>query len=164
MTTKLCPRCEIEEYTPYGVKHKPDAPLPPALSRMDNETYICSACGEREAFRDLEGRPPVPPSEWPLDADELASEVALFDDTSAGACVLPSDAENVALYDDTTGQVIGGPLFASRDEAVEFVEWAGQNLLGAASETYPPAQMLVKLVEDWQRSRGDNVTQLRRRR
>ena len=34
---KICPRCN-SEYTGF-----------PALSRVDNETYICSSCGVEEA-------------------------------------------------------------------------------------------------------------------
>ena len=53
-----CPRCTINWYVGY------DAPrslvmalrgsdiLPPALSRADNITYICSGCGTEEAVRD----------------------------------------------------------------------------------------------------------------
>jgi len=34
---KICPKCK-KEYT-----------LPPALSRLDNETEICPDCGRKEA-------------------------------------------------------------------------------------------------------------------
>ena len=36
----ICPKCN----KPYTE--------PPALSRRDNETYICSACGTEEALED----------------------------------------------------------------------------------------------------------------
>lgn len=36
----ICPKCN----KPYSE--------PPALSRRDNETYICSACGTEEALED----------------------------------------------------------------------------------------------------------------
>jgi len=38
--TRICPKCN----KPYSE--------PPALSRRDNKTYICSACGTREALED----------------------------------------------------------------------------------------------------------------
>jgi hypothetical protein len=64
----VCPRCEKDVYRPYDYKgpHKDGDPLPPALSRTDNQTYICSACGTDEAMRDFTGAPPIPPSEWPV--------------------------------------------------------------------------------------------------
>ena len=44
MIGKKCPRCKktIIDY--------------PALSRKDNETFICSACGTAEAMEDFFGR------------------------------------------------------------------------------------------------------------
>ena len=38
--TRICPKCN----KPYTE--------PPALSRRDNKTYICSACGTKEALED----------------------------------------------------------------------------------------------------------------
>jgi RNA polymerase subunit RPABC4/transcription elongation factor Spt4 len=71
--TILCPRCERNRFTPYGGSAAPQgsginefAP-PPALSRLDNATYICSYCGSAEAARDLAGWPPIPPSDWPVE-------------------------------------------------------------------------------------------------
>lgn len=66
-TTVLCPRCEEHRYTPYEAKgpYDQDAPYP-ALSRMDNKTYICSPCGVDEAMRDFAGEAPIPPNEWPI--------------------------------------------------------------------------------------------------
>jgi len=49
-----CPACENGYYTPYGVKKTEIMPAYPALSRRDNKTYICSPCGNREAFEDFE--------------------------------------------------------------------------------------------------------------
>ena len=77
MGTVTCPRCGRNEYTPYGEPWDPerDAP-PPALSRMDNATYICSDCGQDEAMRDFSGEPPVPPDQWPLpNEDGIFKEV-----------------------------------------------------------------------------------------
>lgn len=79
--TVLCPRCERRLYTPYRTLELDDLPPPqrlehliaapfPALSRMDNETYICSWCGTAEALRDFVAAPPVSPSEWPVGAGE----------------------------------------------------------------------------------------------
>ena len=58
-----CPTegCE-NKYLPYDNKLSPEdreaavnaVYLLPALSRRDNETYICSACGVREAIEDYE--------------------------------------------------------------------------------------------------------------
>lgn len=67
---ELCPRCRVNEFTPYdaGMKSSESAPYP-ALSRMDNRTYVCSWCGTDEAMRDSEGLPPIPRHEWPVDGD-----------------------------------------------------------------------------------------------
>lgn len=45
MTQPICPRCE--GYIPTNAT---PGLYPGALSRTDNETYICSACGEEEAL------------------------------------------------------------------------------------------------------------------
>ncbi len=68
-TTVVCPRCGVNRYTPYGpgAEWDDDAPFP-ALSRIDNTTYICSPCGQDEAMRDFTREPPVPPDEWPIEA------------------------------------------------------------------------------------------------
>lgn len=65
---KLCPRCQRAEFTPYTARFDAPAgdPLPPALSRLDDETEICTNCGLDEALRDLDGQPPIPPDEWPI--------------------------------------------------------------------------------------------------
>lgn len=65
-----CPRCWRDAFVPYGATDKQEAYdagfTPPALSRMDNETYICSACGQDEAMRDYTQQPPIPPNDWPV--------------------------------------------------------------------------------------------------
>lgn len=86
--TVLCPRCEQNLYTPYGEKldtermflmgndvliPASDAPHYPALSRTDNETYICSDCGTHEALMDFTRDRLPEPSEWPLEG--IYSEV-----------------------------------------------------------------------------------------
>lgn len=65
-TTVLCPRCEDNYYTPYEVKRQVRDPLPPALSRADNETYICSDCGTEEAMRNWQNLPLQMPDAWPI--------------------------------------------------------------------------------------------------
>jgi len=74
-TTQLCPRCEQNRFTPYGVRvadvgepHMRQFPFP-ALSRVDNTTYICTPCGQDEAMRDFAGAGPVPLDEWPIPAE-----------------------------------------------------------------------------------------------
>ncbi len=72
MSKVLCPRCRRSYYTPYGESPPSDyweAPYP-ALSRMDNKTYVCSECGQKEAMRDFAGAGPIPPSEWPVKGDD----------------------------------------------------------------------------------------------
>lgn len=64
--TLLCPRCEVNHFTPYGSgPTDEDAPPYPALSRI-KDIYICSPCGTHEAFMDLAEVPLPPPSEWPV--------------------------------------------------------------------------------------------------
>ena len=53
---KLCPRCLQNYFTPYGSNYVELVSPPfPALSRVDNVTYICSECGMREAFEETTG-------------------------------------------------------------------------------------------------------------
>lgn len=69
LETEKCPRCGIGEYTPYHAL--PPVPMTappfPALSRTDNETYICSDCGTDEALRDFTRERLAEPSEWPVE-------------------------------------------------------------------------------------------------
>lgn len=51
-TMNTCPRCG-KDYDGY-----------PALSRVDNDTYICSTCGAAEAMEDYMGVALTPKSEW----------------------------------------------------------------------------------------------------
>ena len=50
----LCPRCG-NTYLKYGKAISWNHGDPPfaALSRRDNKTLVCSACGEAEAFEDI---------------------------------------------------------------------------------------------------------------
>jgi hypothetical protein len=61
---KLCPRCCHGLFSTYGGtpsegQNRARAagwwPLPPALSRLDNKTSICSPCGGEEAMEDALG-------------------------------------------------------------------------------------------------------------
>ena len=51
-----CPRCCVEEMVEDIAQN--------ALSRSDNETYVCSPCGEDEAFLDYIKADGVEP--WPI--------------------------------------------------------------------------------------------------
>lgn len=64
--TLLCPRCEVNHFTPYGVPHNEEAPRP-ALSRAA-DIYICNWCGINEALMDFAGEPLPLPNEWPVEA------------------------------------------------------------------------------------------------
>lgn len=63
MTAQPCPRCGHGSYTPYEDRWEPGMPMMPALSRVDNETLICSDCGSEEALLDYqrvrEGKEPI---------------------------------------------------------------------------------------------------------
>lgn len=74
MRTVLCPRCETHEYLPYDEQHQPGAPSHPAVSRLDNETLICSPCGTAEALRDFMRLPLTGPTAWPVPAPPAPSE------------------------------------------------------------------------------------------
>jgi len=50
-----CPRCEVEPLQTEQVMN--------ALSRKDNQTYVCSPCGREEAMWDFSG---MPHPEWPI--------------------------------------------------------------------------------------------------
>jgi superfamily II helicase len=45
---KLCPACNVNELHEDEVMN--------ALSRKDNDTYICNDCATKEAFEELEGK------------------------------------------------------------------------------------------------------------
>jgi len=42
--SKICPKCNHNELHPQQAMN--------ALSRRDNTTYICTSCGQEEAFED----------------------------------------------------------------------------------------------------------------
>lgn len=66
--TVTCPRCEKQQYTPYYAEAPvlEGAPSFPALSRADNETYICSDCGNDEAIMDFCREELQPVATWPI--------------------------------------------------------------------------------------------------
>lgn len=62
-----CPRCRTNLLHPTPVRN--------ALSRKDNETYICSDCGTDEAMRDAFGY-----DAWPNFPDRLGDGWACTDE------------------------------------------------------------------------------------
>lgn len=69
-TVQLCPRCEVNHFTPYkaadvSIEQLRKYPYP-ALSRVA-QIYICSPCGQDEAMRDFGNAAPIPPDEWPIE-------------------------------------------------------------------------------------------------
>lgn len=66
----MCPRCRTNFYSNYGDSRAAELArigiFPPALSRTDNATDICSDCGTDEALDDLQRRPLTPPDDWPI--------------------------------------------------------------------------------------------------
>ena len=71
----LCPRCQIDHYTPYEETWKKGEPPPPALSRLSRghgalevaPIWVCSRCGQDEALREFYGQPLQPPDDWPVE-------------------------------------------------------------------------------------------------
>jgi len=55
----ICPRCE-------GLVPNNGSPgaYPGALSRTDNNTEICSRCGEMEALEEMMWGSPLPQTDW----------------------------------------------------------------------------------------------------
>lgn len=60
---KICPRCVEHNWIP---NNKNPGLYPGALSRTDNETEVCSACGEDEAMVWFQKGNCQPQSEWPV--------------------------------------------------------------------------------------------------
>lgn len=58
----ICPRCKAD-WIPNN--NEPAAHIG-ALSRADNKTEICSACGEDEAFKDYFDGGCEPVTAWPV--------------------------------------------------------------------------------------------------
>lgn len=62
--SRVCPKCK-KVYTE-----------PPALSRVDNETYICSECGLKEALADYG----MSTAEQNAEVDRIRSEFGIWND------------------------------------------------------------------------------------
>ena len=68
----LCPRCDSSHFVDYNAPHEVAARAfacgvyPPALSRADNETDMCSNCGTEEALIQFSGGRLSEPADWPL--------------------------------------------------------------------------------------------------
>lgn len=62
--SKICPRCGVTKLKPIEVHN--------ALSRTDNETFICSACGMQEAVESIFNNL-TPQSDWPVKRTESES-------------------------------------------------------------------------------------------
>jgi hypothetical protein len=68
----ICPRCRRQRFVPYGYQgERPEGLFPPALSRADNETYVCSQCGTDEAMLDFSGTPLPMPDRWPVTRPDI---------------------------------------------------------------------------------------------
>ena len=65
-----CPRCMTNEMT--------DMLAGNALSRKDNETYVCSPCGEDESIMDFAGIGQI--AVWPLNRSLLSWSQLTVDD------------------------------------------------------------------------------------
>lgn len=60
---KACPRCSTHDWIP---NNKTPGAYVGALSRADNKTEICSACGEDEALKDFFEGGCEPVDAWPV--------------------------------------------------------------------------------------------------
>lgn len=59
-----CPRCVTHDWIP---NNNQPGEYPGALSRADNKTEICSACGEDEAMKDAFEGGCEPVEAWPVE-------------------------------------------------------------------------------------------------
>lgn len=67
-TNPICKRCNRRSVRREVIDKNEEfrAELQGAISRSDNETEICSACGFDEALLDYDGTGHQPVSEWPV--------------------------------------------------------------------------------------------------
>lgn len=74
-TKYACPRCggQIPNEMMPGA-------YPGAISRVDNKTEVCSACGYDEAMRDFNQQPLQQISDWPISKIEHRSPVTFIED------------------------------------------------------------------------------------
>jgi len=88
----LCPRCEMRYYVQYGTsgearrKASEAGIYPPALSRVDNETYICNDCGTDEALSQFTDGFLAPVESWPVRISVLTERIT--NDTKAGMALI----------------------------------------------------------------------------
>lgn len=75
MGQTLCPRCEVNYFTPYGAEPASEEAPKPALSRAV-DVHICNWCGIHEAFMDLAGVPHPTPEEWPVVLPEFEKVIS----------------------------------------------------------------------------------------
>ena len=73
MDEHICPRCDG-----YIPNNETPGAYPGALSRVDNETYICSACGEEEALVCLAGMDMWPVGQYDVPEFEPAMRRSFF--------------------------------------------------------------------------------------
>lgn len=67
-----CPRCG------GGIpNNERRGEYPGALSRTDNDTYVCSQCGQDEAIETMMDGAPMPQSEWKVNADKPLPKVKI---------------------------------------------------------------------------------------
>ena len=59
----ICPRCDTHNWIP---NNNQPAEYCGAISRADNKTEICSACGVDEAMKDFQDGGCEPISAWPV--------------------------------------------------------------------------------------------------
>lgn len=66
-----CPRCggAIPNWERRGE-------YPGAISRVDNQTEICSECGTMEAMEDFVGNGPMPIAKWWQTSEDFAKDIA----------------------------------------------------------------------------------------
>lgn len=63
----ICPRCNLNQIPNNETPGK----YPGALSRVDNKTEICSACGTDEAARYLLNRKHIKIDKWPVKQEDF---------------------------------------------------------------------------------------------
>jgi hypothetical protein len=145
MSTVTCPRCKTREYTPMGDPFTNGDPLPPALSRTDNKTYICSGCGTDEAMLDWTGAELPGPDNWPVSENGILKigqpidPEMLFDE---GATDEERDAFVAAL-----ASTYPRPMARERAEQLATLYYA-QHEPGSVGETEYEARVQLYLSEE----------------
>lgn len=75
----LCPRCRANAYA-WG---RNGGARPPALSRVDDKTYVCEPCGTDEALREWIGLALPGKDQWPVTSPEIAAELEALEKARA---------------------------------------------------------------------------------